>query len=105
MGGVAAAMEGQRQSNDEMEDLPSEIIDNFLFLGDVDNASNEHQLRHSGIRNVLNVTTHESLGVDIGLRKLFLYARDEENENISALFSSACDFISGAKQAGERVLV
>jgi len=58
-----------------------------------------------GISSILNVTTYESLGVDIGLRKLFLYARDEENENISALFASACDFINGANEAGERVMV
>merc|ERR1712046_89189 len=57
------------------------------------------------ITHVLNVTTAPELGRHSGIETLFLRIQDHETENIRALFSPACDFISSAHKSQGRVLV
>lgn len=86
-------------------DLPNQILDKFLFLGDADNANSLTQLRHLHITHVLNVTTYPELGVHDGIISLNLYIRDQEDENIGLLFAKAYAFIDDAKCSGGAVLV
>lgn len=84
---------------------PSEILDGFLFLGDAENAMSLGQLNLYGISRILSVTTMPELGKHEGIERIFLSIRDSEDEDISILFSPACEFIQQAKAAGQRILV
>lgn len=54
---------------------------------------------------MLSVTTDRELGGHDGIERLFLYARDREDESIAMLFNPACEFVDCAKRAGCRVMV
>lgn len=94
-----------QQANAADIDSPSEILDGFLFLGDFESANCKQQLEHLKISHVLNVTTSPDLGKHSGITTLHLHIQDHETENIRALFSPACDFITSARDSKGRVLV
>jgi len=77
----------------------------FLFLGGAQNADALSSLEAFRISHVLNVTTDPELGRHEGINTLQLALRDQEDENIAALFPTAFDFIEACKAAGGRVLV
>lgn len=89
------------------DELPSEILDGFLYLGDMENAASLPQLEYLGISHILSITTSEDLGEHTGskMQRLFLHKRDDEAESLRPVFLKACAFIDGALQEGGRVLV
>lgn len=95
----------QRSGDDNGGNPPTEVLDNFLFLGDLENASSLSQLQHFDISCVLSVVTARELGNHPGMERLFLNIRDSDKENIAMLFEPACEFIQRAKAAGKRILV
>lgn len=102
---VRTLCQNSQAPEDVNENAPSEILHDFLFLGDADNASSLHQLQHFRINRMLSVTTARELGEHDGIERQFLYIRDVESENIAMLFDPACDFINTAKSSGSRVMV
>mmetsp|Transcript_95344 Transcript_95344/g.179258 ORF Transcript_95344/g.179258 Transcript_95344/m.179258 type:complete len:387 (-) Transcript_95344:89-1249(-) len=104
-GNLETLLRRHYSAGDLDDNPPSEILDGFLYLGDVENACSRSQLREYGITRILSVTTSPELGQHEDVKRIFLYIRDAEDEDISVLFSPACDFIKQAKQDKERVLV
>lgn len=92
-------------TRDVDDNPPSEILDGFLYLGDIENACSLSQLRQYGITRIVSVTTSPELGKHDEVKRIFFYIRDAEDEDISVLFAPACDFIAQARKEGQRVLV
>jgi rhodanese-related sulfurtransferase len=86
---------------------PSEIINDFLYLGDRIHSSTRKILDDLNIRYILNMA-HE-LGNEFEEEECFFYEKlgvgDTLNDNIRPTFERAVEFIRRAKNENARVLV
>jgi predicted protein tyrosine phosphatase len=86
--------------------IPSEILEDFLFLGNRACLGNESELMHLGISHVLSIVSdHEDVKVPKEMQHLRLSAEDSEKEDISRLFASSSSFIENARGERGRILV
>ncbi|XP_047330666.1 dual specificity protein phosphatase PHS1-like isoform X2 [Impatiens glandulifera] len=87
---------------------PSQIS-NSLFIGGALAASSFCTLKHFGISHILCLCSNEIGQSDSQRPELFEYRnisiRDEEDANISSIFSEAHDFIDHVEQTGGKILV
>uniref|UniRef100_A0A803LCC8 Uncharacterized protein n=1 Tax=Chenopodium quinoa TaxID=63459 RepID=A0A803LCC8_CHEQI len=87
---------------------PSLITDN-LFISGALAARSVFTLQHLGITHVLCLCSNEIGQSDSQFLDLFRYQNfsisDEENSNISSIFSEACDFIDNVEKTNGKVLV
>lgn len=89
---------------------PTEILDGFLFLGNVANAEDRASLAFLGIDHVLVALDCDS-GVDTlppyheGIRYLHLNFADNAEVELCPHLDRAYDFIEDASRAGGRILV
>jgi protein-tyrosine phosphatase len=88
----------------------SEILDNFLFLGDYLNASSKDQLLALKITHVVDATNDElskAVSNELNIQYLPVPVWDVETADISVHFSSVNEFIVSAQQTHEqpRVLI
>lgn len=84
---------------------PSEVIEDFLFVGNCNNACNKEQLDRLTITRILNITEQSHLGNHPGIETRHIQARDAEDEDISTSFAAACEFLESSNELGRRVLV
>jgi len=94
---------------------PSEILDGFLFLGNIDNAKSVCSAGLFGIDRILSVLVEPHEGHYLSMweeivactrtQHQFLRIEDAVDEDISELFSPACEFLEQARIAGSRVIV
>eukprot|EP01031_Cornospumella_fuschlensis_P028740 gene28740-34693_t len=97
-------------SSNDFKYYASEILPDFLFLGDFCNATDEHQLRAHGITHVIdatNVFQSKPVCEKLGLQYLPIEIWDVETEDIRKHFAVSNAFICAAKDSGPlaRVLV
>lgn len=87
--------------------VPSEILDNFLYLGNRTNAADVHGLERMGISHMLSVVAEsdEEIAAPGGIERIVLHAADSDDEDISWLFPRAVQFLQHAHEVGGRVLV
>eukprot|EP00898_Chlorokybus_atmophyticus_P002516 jgi/Chlat1/3265/Chrsp22S03519 len=86
--------------------FPSEVVEGFLYLGDLEHAQDVDGLKELSITHVLTAhTDKESLKVPKALNHLFINLADFEEEDITSYFDQASDFIDGVKPSSGRVLV
>jgi len=88
--------------------VPSAIIDDFLFLGNLDNARKECTVKEFGIQYLLSILSDDEEDPEItyhGHQRLLLKAQDTEGEDISKLFGPACQFLQKVHAKNARVLV
>jgi len=88
------------------DDAPSEVLDGFLFLGNQSNAQAE-KLERAGISHVLSITSKHDGPVDVHpvLERLSLHAEDNEDQDLTPLFTPVCQFLESARSLGGRALV
>ncbi|EFC46459.1 predicted protein [Naegleria gruberi] len=92
---------------------PSEIIENFLFLGNRDNASSDRELTDIGITYILNMAEEvenvlEEMILDNGEKKykyLKLGTGDTIEHSISDLFEQANQFLREAFENNCKAIV
>jgi hypothetical protein len=85
---------------------PSIVIDNFLYQGDMDHATDLDLLTKLGIRHIVNTC-------DIPLPKLmtdnfnilWINVVDDVNTNINNFFEQTNNFLYSCKEKNEKVLV
>ena len=85
---------------------PSVEIDEFLYHGDVDHASNMNLLMNLGIRHIVNICD-KPLETEI-IKKfhvLWINIDDDEDVNINQYFQQTNDFLLSCKEKKEKVLV
>lgn len=90
----------------ETSPLPSVIIDDFLYQGNLDHANNMKLLRELGIKHIINVC-------DFRLKKEILKAfdvlwidlHDIPLADISQHFNATNEFLNACKSKKEKVLV
>ena len=80
-------------NSSEDGDLPTEILPNFLYLGDANHAVSRSCLKLLRITHVVNVTTDADLKADDEgssdeIKSLHIPVYDHENVHISAFFSA-----------------
>ena len=88
-------------------DGPSEIILNFLYLGDLTDARNESKIRAMGITHIINVTTEIPNFIE-SLPKINYFninVNDTPRDNISAKFMESINFIENVRKLNGKVLV
>lgn len=86
---------------------PSEILLNFLYLGDLTDARNESKIRDLGITHIVNVTTEIPNFIQ-SLPKIDYFninVNDTPRDNISAKFMDAINFIENVRKINGKVLV
>eukprot|EP01102_Stenamoeba_stenopodia_P008049 TRINITY_DN2283_c0_g2_i2.p1 TRINITY_DN2283_c0_g2~~TRINITY_DN2283_c0_g2_i2.p1 ORF type:complete len:235 (+),score=60.18 TRINITY_DN2283_c0_g2_i2:58-705(+) len=102
----------------------AEVLQNFLFLGDLHHASDRAYLAKHHIRHVLCVIDdrstktqppprlfdeelecNDSTRAKITLRRLWLSVRDRDETRIADVFDTAFSFIDEARDKEERILV
>jgi len=94
---------------------PSEILDGFLFLGNIDNAKRVCQEALLGIDHILSALVEppedpyrswwEEISTCSGVHKAFFRVDDVAEQDLSACFLPACEFLEQARLSGARVLV
>ncbi|KAL9646419.1 hypothetical protein ABK040_006417 [Willaertia magna] len=95
------------------EMYPSEIVEDFLFLGDKNNSSSHNQLSQLGINYILNMAEEvfNTLTEDENSKEMNLYkylklgTGDTISDTIDSLFEKANEFIRNAKENNGRVIV
>lgn len=95
---------------DYVSDEPSEIIDNFLWLGDFEDSKNYAFLEKKGIKYILNCAGYEISNVyptKNQIEKVFkVYANDRSRYKIvEANLSDCIDFIQECKNNKGKILV
>ena len=95
---------------DYVSDEPSEVIDNFLWLGDFEDSKNFALLEKKGIKYILNCAGYEISNVyptKNGIEKVFkIYANDRSRYNIVESNLSDCiNFIDECKKNNGKILV
>lgn len=85
---------------------PSEILENFLYLGNRSNAKDSCSLETLGISHILSVLAESDREVTTppGVERLILHCDDSDEEDLSRHFASAVRFLKRAHEAGGRVL-
>jgi len=85
---------------------PSVVIDDFLYQGDMNHATNINLLNNLGIRYIIN-TCNSSLPKLIikNFNVLWINILDDINTNINQYFERTNDFLYLCKQKNEKVLV
>lgn len=84
---------------------PSEIIDDFLYLGDLGNSQTMRQISDVGITHILNMAQELPNKFEDELCYLKLGVGDTINDIIYPLFEEAVKFISKARESKGKVLV
>jgi hypothetical protein len=85
---------------------PSVVLDEFLYHGDFDHASNMNLLMNLGIRHIVNICD-KPLETEI-IKKfnvLWINIDDDEDVNINQYFEQTNDFLLSCKEKKEKVLV
>jgi len=85
--------------------VPSEIIENFLYLGSYSAAKNWEELQRLQIRHVICMVSMIQLPFVGRVTYHTIKIDDIETADIKQHFESANNFINSAKDAGGRVLV
>ena len=87
-------------------DNPSVVIDDFLYHGNIDHASNMDLLTKLGIRHIVN-TCNEPLEEKItkNFNVLWVNIEDDDCANINQHFQQTNDFLFSCKEKKEKVLV
>jgi hypothetical protein len=85
---------------------PSVVIEDFLYHGDMDHATNINLLNNLGIRHIVN-TCNNSLPKSIteNFNVLWINIFDDLNTSIKQYFKQTNDFLYSCKEKNERVLV
>lgn len=104
-GDALALFSAAIETADAESELPSEILDGFLFLGSKVNSCSLAQLTQLRISHILNVSQTKEFGIHPGITTKFFYAADDSKEDICKYFKPGCDFIESAERAGGKVLV
>lgn len=88
-------------------ELPSEILENFLYLGSFNSASNRQTLRLLDITEIVNATDNCDMPFtsDTTLRYLHCPIDDDPKEDISVHFEPAITFLKEAEEARKKVLI
>jgi len=88
------------------DDNPSVVIDDFLYHGDMDHASNMNLLMNLGIRHIVN-TCDYPLETEItkNFNVLWINIVDDLRNSINQYFQQTNDFLLSCKQKNEKVLV
>ncbi|XP_057520123.1 dual specificity protein phosphatase PHS1 [Amaranthus tricolor] len=85
------------------------LVTNSLFISGALAARSIYTLQHLGITHVLCLCSNELGQSDSQFPELFEYRNfsisDEEDSNISSIFTEACDFIDNVERASGKVLV
>lgn len=87
-------------------DVPSTIIDDFLYHGSIVHASNKEILNRFGIQNIITICEY-SLNSNITKRfnVLRINALDTISTDLSQFFNKTNEFLHECKSKNERVLV
>tara|TARA_R110002050_G_scaffold123316_2_gene242060 strand:- start:142 stop:1404 length:1263 start_codon:yes stop_codon:yes gene_type:complete len=86
---------------------PSEVVEDFLFLGGLQCAEDREVLRRLNITRILNMTSEHVNPFldDPDLTYCHLPIDDSPDKDISSLFESGFNFLKDSKAAGTKVLV
>jgi len=85
---------------------PSVIIDNFLFHGDLRQASNLNILKRFNIQHIVNICDHElNQSIKDNLNILWIHFYDEMQEDIKQHFERTNQFLHECQLKNEKVLV
>ncbi|EFC47604.1 predicted protein, partial [Naegleria gruberi] len=85
----------------------SEIIPNFLYLGDFQNGSEMSQLQALGITHIIDATNEhysEETAKELSINYLPIDIWDIEKADISQYFESTNEFIQSAKDQNGKLL-
>jgi len=86
---------------------PSEIIENFLYLGNKESASSDIQLTDLGVTYILNMA--EEVENDLAETSKYVYLKlgtgDTVEDKISNLFDQSNKFLQEAREKGTKVIV
>ena len=95
-----------RSTDNDDDDTPSVVIDDFLYHGDMNHASNMKLLTKLGIRHILN-TCDSPLETEItkNFNVLWINVVDDLSTDIIRYFQETNDFLFSCKQKKEKVLV
>ncbi|CAF0758795.1 unnamed protein product [Adineta steineri] len=96
----------KRKLSKNFEFNPSVVIDDFLYHGTINHASNTKMLRDLNIRHIINIC-HVPLDREI-IKKfnvLWVNIQDEDDVNINQYFEKTNDFLLSCKEKKEKVLV
>ena len=93
--------------NAMFNEVCSEILPQFLYLGSDIVAQDYEKLKENGITHVLNCAAGYSADYHIqkGIKYLSFHLRDHTRENIECCFYEVFDFFNSAKKEGGRVFV
>ena len=85
----------------------SQIIDGFIYLGSDNVAKNYEMLKENGITHVINCARDFSADYHANkdITYLSFHLKDHVQENIESVFYEVIDFMEKAKAAGGRVYV
>jgi protein-tyrosine phosphatase len=100
--GVSRTQSGTHNLN-----YPNEILDGFLFLGNMWHAQSKQVVRHLGITHIVNASLDlENVFANQGVQYFEVKIKDRPEADISAYFDDVFAFIESAKRAQHgRVLV
>merc|ERR1712098_901604 len=93
-------------STKDIENHPASRVTNYLFVGNMKDASDTKSLKRLGIDHVLNVTTTK-VGYETspGIVYKQLFADDNGHQNLKQYFKEAFEFIDLARKSGGAVLI
>jgi len=92
-------------SRHTMEYYPSEVLPDFLFLGDQHNSSNRRQFEQLGIRRVVNCAKEMSNPFEDMCQYVRLNLDDTLSQPLRPVLEQACDFLAEAERQNEKTLV
>merc|ERR1711974_45107 len=91
---------------DKQGKYPSQIIDDFLWLGGPDNSRNEEQLKNLGIDTILNLAAELSTDLDTSkYHYLKMGVDDTSLDDLRRYFERTLAFIEKAKKRDGKILV
>ncbi|CAF1446882.1 unnamed protein product [Adineta steineri] len=96
----------KRKLSKNFEFNPSVVIDDFLYHGTINHASNMKLLRDLNIRHIINIC-HVPLDREIikNFNVLWVNIQDEDDVDINQYFEKTNDFLLSCKEKKEKVLV
>jgi hypothetical protein len=85
---------------------PSMILDNFLYQGDMDHATNLNLLNNLGIRHIINICNHRLPKlITENFHVLWINILDDLHRNIHQYFKDTNEYLYKCKKKNEKVLV
>ena len=96
------------EATQQSKTFPTDVLQNFLFLGNYYDATDVSMLQELGITHVLDATSENlssACASSLGLSYLPIPVWDQEGADIASHFPAALAFISAASEAQGRVLV